>query len=186
MSNARDATATKARILAAATDEFATFGIAGARVDRIAAAARANKSLVYAYFGNKEQLFGTVLDTHVGRLLAAVPFTADDLPGYAGRLFDYLIAHPHQLKLATWHRLESGAEQRNPAELNESLEVNAALVADAQRRGAVPGSFSPDDLLVFTLALASAWLPGSATAMPRATIAGHRAAVVEAVRRLTT
>jgi AcrR family transcriptional regulator len=45
---ARDSAATKERLLAAATDEFAAHGIAGARVDRIAAAARANKQLIYA------------------------------------------------------------------------------------------------------------------------------------------
>ncbi|GAA2598012.1 TetR family transcriptional regulator [Winogradskya consettensis] len=182
----RDAAATKARLLQAATDEFATHGIAGARIDRIAAAAKANKALVYAYFGNKEALFEAVLDTHVGRLLAEVPFTADDLPGYAGRLFDYLLAHPHQLRLATWHRLEEGADKRNPAELNDSLEHNAGLIATAQDRGTLPTTFTPADLLVFTLALSSAWMPGSPTAMPRAALDIHRAAVVEAVRRLVT
>ena len=40
-----DAQATKRRLLAAATAEFAAHGLAGARVDRIAAAARANKAL---------------------------------------------------------------------------------------------------------------------------------------------
>jgi AcrR family transcriptional regulator len=180
----RDAEATKGRLLRAATDEFATHGIAGARIDRIAAAAQANKALVYSYFGNKEALFEAVLDTHVGTLLAEVPFTADDLPGYAGRLFDYLLANPHQLRLATWHRMEEGAAKRNPAELNESLEHNAGLIGAAQQQGALPTTFTPDDLLVFTLALCSAWMPGSATAMPRAAIAAHRAAVVEAVRRL--
>ncbi|AGL15821.1 TetR family transcriptional regulator [Actinoplanes sp. N902-109] len=182
----RDPEATKARLLRAATDEFATHGIAGARIERIAVAAQANKALVYAYFGNKEGLFEAVLDTHIGTLLAEVPFTADDLPGYAGRLFDYLLDHPHQLRLATWHRMEQGADKRNPAELNSSLEHNAQLIAAAQQQGAVPATFSPADLLVFTLALSSAWMPGSPTAMPRAAIAGHRAAVVEAVRRLVS
>jgi AcrR family transcriptional regulator len=60
---ARDSAATKERLLEAATAEFAAHGIAGARVDRIAAAARANKQLIYAYFGSKEQLFDAVLAT---------------------------------------------------------------------------------------------------------------------------
>ena len=38
----RDAEASRARILDAATAEFAAFGLAGARVDRIADAADAN------------------------------------------------------------------------------------------------------------------------------------------------
>jgi AcrR family transcriptional regulator len=34
---------------------------AGARVDRIAASANANKQLIHAYFGSKDQLFDAVL-----------------------------------------------------------------------------------------------------------------------------
>ena len=45
---ARDAEDTKRRIFEAATAEFADHGIAGARVDRIAARAGANKQLIYA------------------------------------------------------------------------------------------------------------------------------------------
>jgi AcrR family transcriptional regulator len=71
-------------------------------VDRIGAAAKANKALIYTHFGKKEQLFDAVMDAHVSRILDEVPFTPDDLPGYAGRLFDFLVANPHQLRLATW------------------------------------------------------------------------------------
>lgn len=61
-SRPRDAEATRARILQAAYDEFATKGLAGARVDEIAERACINKRMIYVYFGNKEQLFGTVLE----------------------------------------------------------------------------------------------------------------------------
>lgn len=53
---------TKEKILAAATDEFVQHGLNGARVDRIAANAGANKSLIYTYFGNKEELYTHVLE----------------------------------------------------------------------------------------------------------------------------
>jgi AcrR family transcriptional regulator len=62
-------------------------GIAGARVDRIAAAARVNKQLIYAYFGSKEQFFDAVLARNCRPLFEEVPFDPDDLPGYFGRLF---------------------------------------------------------------------------------------------------
>jgi AcrR family transcriptional regulator len=58
----RDAEATKARILAAAKREFAQNGLGGARVDVIAAKAKANKRMIYHYFGSKEGLFQTVLE----------------------------------------------------------------------------------------------------------------------------
>src|SRR5258707_4491824 len=80
---ARNAEGTKKRILAAATEEFTEHGIAGARVDRIAAAARSNKAMLYAYFGNKEQLFEAVFAQMVTAATDAVPFDARDLPGYA-------------------------------------------------------------------------------------------------------
>ncbi|MFD9045102.1 TetR family transcriptional regulator, partial [Streptomyces bottropensis] len=46
--------ATKSRILQAAAAEFAAYGFAGARVDRIAKAASVNKNLIYIYFTNKD------------------------------------------------------------------------------------------------------------------------------------
>lgn len=57
----RDAEKTKAAILRAARDEFCEEGFNGARVDAIAARAKANKRLLYHYFGNKEALYEAVL-----------------------------------------------------------------------------------------------------------------------------
>ncbi|MBV8143250.1 MAG: TetR/AcrR family transcriptional regulator [Verrucomicrobia bacterium] len=53
----RDAVATKAAIVAAALEEFAELGLAGARIDEIARAARVNKALLYYYFESKEHLY---------------------------------------------------------------------------------------------------------------------------------
>jgi AcrR family transcriptional regulator len=53
----RDPDATQARILTAATQEFAKHGLGGARVDRIATRAKSNKRMLYHYFGNKDELF---------------------------------------------------------------------------------------------------------------------------------
>lgn len=58
----RDAEATKLRIMTAAKKEFAKHGLAGARVDVIATRAKANKRMIYHYFGSKEELFQTVLE----------------------------------------------------------------------------------------------------------------------------
>jgi AcrR family transcriptional regulator len=185
---ARDAAATKARLLQAATSEFASHGIAGARIERIGAAARANKALIYTYFGNKDQLFDAVMDAHVAQVLDQVPFTPEDLPGYAGRLFDYLVANPHQLRLATWLRLERGPSEREPEGLGASMRQKVSAIAQAQTTDQVTSEFTPEDLLAFTLALANAWLPTSPTAPVELTadqLDTRRSAVVEAVRRLT-
>jgi len=71
----RNPEATRARLLAAATEEFSAHGIAGARIDRIEAAARANRALIYSHFGSKDGLFDAVMDAAVARVLAEVPFT---------------------------------------------------------------------------------------------------------------
>ena len=52
----RNAESTKRRLLDAATAEFAERGFAGARIDRIAERAGTNKRMIYAYFGDKDQL----------------------------------------------------------------------------------------------------------------------------------
>ena len=59
---ASDPEGTRQRIFDAAVEEFAAHGNAGARVDRIAEKARANKESIYRYFGTKDELLQRVLD----------------------------------------------------------------------------------------------------------------------------
>jgi AcrR family transcriptional regulator len=184
----RDAQATKARLLQAATEEFAAYGIAGARIDRIGVAAKANKALIYSYFGNKDQLFDAVMEVQVARVLDEVPLTPQDLPGYAGRLFDFLVANPRLLRLATWHRLERAASGREARALRTSMRRRTTAIAEAQADGELASAFAPEDLYAFTLALANARLPASPfapTALREGELVARRCAVVEAVRRLT-
>ena len=51
-----------AEILAVAYAEFADKGLAGARIDEIAAATRTSKRMIYYYFGSKEGLYLAVLE----------------------------------------------------------------------------------------------------------------------------
>lgn len=181
-----DPLATKARLLDAGVEEFARYGIAGARVDRIAARARANKRLIYVYFGNKEQLFQAVLSRSAGLLTEAVPFTPDDLPGYAGALFDHLADHPQLLRLVVWQRLE----RPQPAEA-DLVAYRSQLDALAARNTPYP----PSDLLALVLGLAASWFTappalralapeGADGAWSPERLATYRAAVVRAVRGL--
>src|SRR5271156_4168528 len=52
---------TASRILPAAEEHFAAQGMAGARTEEIAAAAHANKAMLYYYFGDKRRLHRAVL-----------------------------------------------------------------------------------------------------------------------------
>src|SRR3984893_11327714 len=58
----RNPAATRQKLLAAARREFAASGLAGARVDEIAARAGVNKQLVYHYYGDKDALYLAVLE----------------------------------------------------------------------------------------------------------------------------
>lgn len=52
---------TKALVLKAAIDEFAEFGLAGGRVERIAKRAKVNKQALYYHYGDKDSLFEAAL-----------------------------------------------------------------------------------------------------------------------------
>ncbi|MCU1492718.1 MAG: transcriptional regulator, TetR family protein [Acidimicrobiaceae bacterium] len=182
---ARDADGTRRRLLEAATDEFAARGIAGARVDRIAEAARSNKAMIYAYYGNKDQLFEAAFSTRVTDVLDQVPFDAADLPAYAGRLFDYYEATPSTLRLATWYRLErpEGASLRAVISANRT---KLDKIGDAQRAGVVTDHFAPAELLNLVLSVAGSWasMTPELGADAPADRVRRRRTVVDAVRRM--
>ncbi|MEU6294000.1 TetR family transcriptional regulator [Streptomyces erythrochromogenes] len=187
---ARDSHATKARLLDAAFSEFAAYGIAGARIDRIAETAQANKRLIYVYYGNKEQLFDAVLQRALETGSEVVPFDAEDLPGYAGAVFDHLVERPELMRLVLWKQLErpgsTGAEA-------ESYAGKIAAVRQAQETGRIDPGIDPVDLLTLVIGLSQAWFAavggpaagGEGAGWTAGRLADHRAAVVESVRRIT-
>jgi AcrR family transcriptional regulator len=140
---------TPRRILDAAADEFAERGLAGARVDRIAERAGANKQRIYAYFGSKDQLFDRVVEDRIEQLLDAVPFDAADLPGYAVRVLDFNLEHPAFVRLLLWHDLERPGVL---AQLPRSVASHARKV-EALREARGEGSWAADRLLGQVLGL---------------------------------
>ncbi|WP_435858328.1 TetR family transcriptional regulator [Streptomyces sparsogenes] len=159
MAQARDAEATKARIFAAATAEFAAHGIAGARIDRIAREAKANKQLIYAYFGDKAELFRQVVQHAMLDLAAAVPPDPEDPGGYLDRLMAYHAAHPQLLRLMLWEGLEygnGGSEVQREEERRAYYAAKAAAFAAAQERGAID-RYLPPQHLVFIISALAGW-----------------------------
>jgi AcrR family transcriptional regulator len=148
---AYDSAATRARLLDAAYTEFVERGLAGARVERIAANAAANKQAIYAYFGSKDALFDAVLDTRLQILADLVPFTPEDLPGYLGTLFDQLVTDPDLVRLTQWKALER--TDASPGELEAHLAKAAELAG-------VQGTSTEEamDVLMLGLALVQAWI----------------------------
>ncbi|MFB8771966.1 TetR family transcriptional regulator [Streptomyces broussonetiae] len=188
---ARDPEATKARIFQAAIDEFAGHGIAGARIDRIAGTAKANKQLIYAYFGNKAELFTQVLAKCMLDLAVAVPVDPDDIEGWLDRLMDYHVAHPELLRLLFWEGLEYGTtELPDEDERRQHYARKVAALQDGQDRGVVSAAIPARDLLFLLVAMAN-W----ATVVPqmKRILVGAddsdgdrlRASIKEAARRIT-
>jgi AcrR family transcriptional regulator len=155
--------ATRERILAAATTEFAEFGIAGARVDRIAANAHANKAQLYTFFGNKEALFETVFAASLDGIVNAVPIDAADLPGYATRLYDEYLEHPELVRLATWARLERRPTGHLTANADQLDASKLASIEAAQQKGQIDNSFTPFEVLTTVIAISMTWSPASTT-----------------------
>lgn len=186
----RDAQATKERLLAAAIEEFSAHGLAGARIDDIAARAGANKRLIYAYFGGKDDLFDAALARTLGVLTDSVPFAAGDLGGWAGAVFDRLVSAPEVLRLTTWRNFErAGASAGELASYAGKLEAIKA----AQQAGTVDRDLGAADLLALVMSMTTSWLQASAAlrelgggsdpASAR-TLSRHRRALVTAVGRV--
>jgi AcrR family transcriptional regulator len=182
-----DAQATRRRLLDAAREEFAQHGIAGARVDRIAAAARSNKAQIYHYFGSKDDLFDAVFGELIEDTLRETPLDPADLPGYAAGLFDGYERRPDIMRLATWYRLER-AGSRPPLEARITANRDkVAKIAGAQNAGELPRTFPPADLLALVTTIAAMWTtmtPEDHAVAARRSRARRRQVVVDAVEAL--
>ncbi|MGD0543361.1 MAG: CerR family C-terminal domain-containing protein [Candidatus Acidiferrales bacterium] len=97
---------TARRILAAAEEHFADQGMAGARTEEIAAAAHANKAMLYYYFGDKRRLHRAVMENLLRQLrnaafapLAAKTSSRDRLIAWVNGYFDFFAVHPNYPRL---------------------------------------------------------------------------------------
>src|SRR5580693_9319207 len=104
---------TARRILAAAEHQFAAQGMAGARTEEIAAAAHANKAMLYYYFGNKNRLHRAVLENLFRQLSKSisVPVTKgqpakERLRTIVTGYFDFLANHPNYPRLLQRQAME--------------------------------------------------------------------------------
>ena len=151
-----DGEATRARIMAAARTEFARYGLAGARVDRIASEAKASKERLYAYFGDKSSLFAAVLRDNLQETTAQIPKDASDLPGFVGAMFDHAVEKPEHLRMLDWARLEEEPNLLPRTPCGRPGPINEDIVI-AQKQGVIDPSWDPDELMVLLFSLATAW-----------------------------
>jgi AcrR family transcriptional regulator len=103
---------TQSAILAAATDEFAEKGFAGARIEKIAERSGSNKRMLYYYYQNKEDLFVAVMESAYKtirdaeselHLLELGPVEA--IRRLITFTWDYYLLHPEFLRLLNTENL---------------------------------------------------------------------------------
>lgn len=182
----RNVELTKQRILDAATTEFSAHGYSGARVDRIATNASANKALIYTYFGNKEQLFEAVLDQIMAQVLRDVRFDPVDLPGYLERRLDWFFHNPALARIAVWTELDPDSLPGLFASADVRQRKIDALVV-SQRSGQVSSRFTASQILdlIDVLARPALVLRGEAT-VPLAEFEDYKQTAGAALRLLTS
>ena len=147
---ARDADATKARILTAAKAEFARLGLGGARVDEIAEKASANKRMIYHYFGGKEDLFQVVLEEayldirHAEQELDLDHLAPRDaLETLVRFTWDYYLDNPEFITLVNSANLHRGRHLEDSERLRTASRRFVTMVQCILDRGVADGVFRP-------------------------------------------
>ena len=139
---------TMAGILEVATVEFGEKGLAGARIDEIAAATRTSKRMIYYYFGSKEGLYLAVLEESYRRMrLTEGQLKLDDLePERALRrlvafTFDHHQGNPAYIRLVMSENMERGQHMTRSTVIQE---VNVGAIDSVRKlysRGVKAGVF---------------------------------------------
>jgi AcrR family transcriptional regulator len=183
----RTTTELRDEILAAARAEFAQYGLAGARIDRIARAANASKERLYAHFGDKETLFREVVVADGAEFFRAVGLRPDAVAEFAGDIFDLAQSRPEHLRMITWAQLEGFWIGKPEVDGEHPPDLAIAALERARAEGQVDSAWDPQHLLVLLFAIGLGWarwpIPDAVTTDPDV-IASRRAAAVEAAARI--
>jgi AcrR family transcriptional regulator len=158
------ASATRQRILDAALGEFAEKGLAGSRVDEIALRAGANKRMLYAHFGSKEELWLTVLEgAYAAKRAEEREVEVDSLapPEAMARLVSfnlrYAARHPEFIALLNQENLHRAAYLRRsedvPALYSPILEALRGVLTRGAAAGVFRAGVDPMQLYISMLAL---------------------------------
>jgi len=144
----RDPERTRAAILASALKEFATHGLGGARVDRIAQRAGANKRMLYYYFGDKDGLFLAALENRYAHIRSAersLDLEHLDPPKALRRLvrftWEYFLEHPEFMALLNSENLHQGRHVRKSRRVREMHSPLVEMLRDILKRGEREGMF---------------------------------------------
>ena len=144
----RNPEATRKKLLAAARHEFAAAGLAGARVDEIAARAGVNKQLVYHYFGDKDALYLAVLEwvyeeirEQERKLNLEGLLPAEAIRKLIEASFDHLAAHPDFIVLLNDENRGGARHVRGSQRLEAMHSPLVSMVSKILKQGVQNGTF---------------------------------------------
>lgn len=144
----RDPEVTRARILEAAKAEFAKLGLAGARVEAIATRSKANKRMIYHYFGSKEELFVAVLeDAYADIRTAELKLNLDHLSpedaivALATHTWNYYLKNPEFMTLVNSENLHKARHLKKSERFRELHRDFITMLQRILNRGVEAGVF---------------------------------------------
>lgn len=139
-----------ANILEVAMAEFAEKGLAGARIDEIAAATHTSKRMIYYYFGSKEGLYLAVLEQAYARMRAIesqLDLDNQDPESALRRLveftFDHHASNENYIRLVVGENINRG---QFLAQSKTIQQLNVPAISSIQKlytRGVAAGVFRP-------------------------------------------
>ncbi|RUX34447.1 TetR/AcrR family transcriptional regulator [Mesorhizobium sp. M2A.F.Ca.ET.042.01.1.1] len=147
----QDPAGVRKNILAVAMAEFAANGLAGARIDEIAAKTDTSKRMIYYYFGDKERLYGKVLEEAYREVRAGEEDLELDhlspvaaLTRLAEFTFDHHSRHPDFIRMVMIENIHNGQYLARSEQIRL---LNAGAVQNLEaicRRGRELGLFRDD------------------------------------------
>lgn len=146
----QDPEGTQKNIIEVATREFAEYGLAGARIDEIAAKTKSSKRMIYYYFGDKEGLYLRVLEAAYSKVRAVeATLHLDDLEPIAAlrKLVEFTFDHHNSnepfIRLVMIENIHHG-EFLSRSKAIQGLNVAAIdTIERLYRRGVQSGVFRP-------------------------------------------
>ncbi|PTX03365.1 TetR family transcriptional regulator [Pararhodobacter aggregans] len=145
-----DPEAVRQDLLQVAIQEFAEHGLAGARVDRIAANSRASKMMLYYYFDNKEGLYIAALEqSYIQIREAERDLDVDSLPPLAALrsfirfTFERHQKNPEYVRLVVNENLAFGEHIRKSEKLRNLNAFAMEKVRSIFARGVADGTLRP-------------------------------------------
>ncbi|MFW5876048.1 MAG: TetR/AcrR family transcriptional regulator [Myxococcota bacterium] len=164
----RNAEETKARILEAATGEFARKGYDGARLRDVAETAGVHHALLHHYYGDKEGLFRAVVErafeSASSRAFEALRSTRDVYElaeRYVDTIVDFYADNPSLVQILHFAYLDEGSpayaqcEEIGQRISMPLLEETAKQLRRAQKRGVVRDDIAAERLVVLGMGTAA-------------------------------